>query len=299
MTGIFQGLRKRTEEVPELSFAELFPPYEESEETKDVREGFSQLPVDMIDPNPDQPRRYFDGEALMSLSESIRIHGILQPLSVTYDCTTGRYTLVAGERRLRAARLLGLHRVPAITIDADRGRSEELAIIENIQREDLNIFEEARAIASLISKYDMTQETAAAKLSVSQSYVANKLRLLRLSGEDEERILEAGLTERHARALLRLKEPSVRATALRHIISRSMNVAAAEDYIDKLLLPAEPVEKDAPEQKVKMGIRDIKLFCNSIDRAVETIKRAGVAVSTSRTDAPDHTEILICIPSRQ
>ena len=295
MTGILQGFRKRTEPEPQIDLAELFPPYEDEVET---REGYSEVPVDMIDPNPGQPRRYFDGEALMSLSESIRNYGILQPLSVTYDDCTGRYTLIAGERRLRAAKLLGMARVPTVTVNADPRRSEEMAIIENIQREDLNIFEEARAIASLITKYEMTQETAAAKLSVSQSYVANKLRLLRLSHDEAELILESGLTERHARALLRIKDQTVRTAALHHIISRSMNVASAEEYVDKLLAPSKEKAEDASRQKVKMGIRDIKLFCNSIDRAVDIIKRAGVPVSTSRTDAPDHTEILISIPNR-
>ena len=240
MTGIFAGFRRKTEEeIGELSLEELFPPYTEEEKTET---GLTHIPVDMIDPNPGQPRRYFDGDALLSLSESIRIFGILQPLSVTYDKAAGRYTLVAGERRLRAAKLLGLDRVPAVIIEADTCRSEELAIIENIQREDLNIFEEARAIASLINKYGMTQETAATKLAVSQSYVANKLRLLKLSAEEAELILEEGLTERHARALLRIKEPERRGMALRHIIKARMNVASAEEYVDGLLTP--PKKKD-------------------------------------------------------
>lgn len=291
MTGIFAGFKRRTDEAP-ATFAELFP----TEETYPEAGTLENLPVDMIDPNPGQPRRYFDGEALLALSESIRRYGILQPLSVTHDPMTGRYVLVAGERRLRAAKLLGLDRVPAVMVDADPAKSEELAIIENIQREDLNIFEEAAAIASLIGKYGMTQEQAASKLSVSQSYVANKLRLLKLSPEEAELILEAGLTERHARALLRVKDQGKRGSALRHIIRHRLNVAMTEEYIDRLLA-AENAPKPEPRQNVRMGIRDIKLFCNSIDRAVDTIKRAGVPVSASRTDAPDRTEILICIPN--
>lgn len=293
MTGIFAGFKRRCEEVNEATFDELFPPYEDEKETASPKEGMCELPVDMIDPNPGQPRRYFDGEALLALSDSIKKYGILQPLTVTYDTASGRYVLVAGERRLRAARLLGMDRVPSVVIEADRGRSEELAIIENIQREDLNIFEEARAIYSLITKYKMTQETAASKLSVSQSYVANKLRLLKLTANEAESILEAGLTERHARALLRIKDETQRCTALRRIISRRMNVAMTEEYIDGLL--TEPKQEKTDRQTVKLGIRDIKLFCNTIDRAVDTIKKAGVPVSTSRTDAPDHTEITISI----
>ena len=294
MTGIFAGFKTRR--IEDQTIAELFSPEEVFENAGEPASGtLSDLPVDMIDPNPGQPRRYFDGEALLALSESIKNFGILQPLSVTYDRETGRYVLVAGERRLRAARLLGMDRVPAVIIEADPKKSEELAIIENIQREDLNIFEEARAIASLLTKYGLTQEQAAARLSVSQSYVANKLRLLKLSPEEAGAILEAGLTERHARSLLRIRDSEKRGTALRYIISRRLNVAMTEEYIDRLLLPGDKKENAAPGQTVRIGIRDIKLFCNSIDRAVDTIKRAGIPVSTSRTDAPDHTEITISI----
>lgn len=296
MTGIFERFKVRqTEDTPEL--AELF-----SEGIGDVASPecgtLTHISVDIIDPNPGQPRRFFDGEALMALSESIKRHGILQPISVTYDAAAKRYTLVAGERRLRAAKLLGMETVPAVVIDADAGKSEELAIIENIQRQDLNIFEEARAIASLITKYGITQETASEKLSVSQSYVANKLRLLKLSPEEAELILEAGLTERHARTLLRLKETDRRTAALRHVIAHRYNVAMTEEYIDRLILAESDKKEPHRGQTVKLGIKDIKLFCNSIDRAVDTIKRAGVPVSTSRTDAPDRTEITICIPNR-
>ncbi len=291
MTGIFASFKKQHETEEAVGFDELFPPYEG--ESPRPKEGLCELPIDMVDPNPNQPRRYFDGEALLALSDSIKKYGILQPLSVTYDASTGRYTLVAGERRLRASRLLGMERVPAVIIKADEGKSEELAIIENIQREDLNIFEEARAIYSLISKYEMTQEMAASKLSVSQSYVANKLRLLKLTPEEAGSILEAGLTERHARALLRIKDGAKRSLALRHIISRGLNVAMTEEYIDSLI--SELAAERRKNQTVKLGFRDIKLFCNTIDRAVDTIKRAGVPVSTSRTDAPDRTEITISI----
>lgn len=295
MTGIFSGLRKKTYEAP-FSFEELFPA---DEAEPSAGSGLELLPIDMIDPNPVQPRRYFDGDALLALSESIKLHGILQPLSVTYSRPTGRYTLVAGERRLRAARLLGMERVPAVIIDADSEKSEELAIIENIQRENLSIFEEARAIASLLSKYEMTQEQAARALSVSQSYVANKLRLLKLSPEEAQTVLEAGLTERHARALLRLKDPMRRGAALRHIIAKALNVAMTEEYIDSLICTDSSDKEPLSRQRVRIGIRDIKLFCNSIDKAVDTIKKAGVPVSATRTDSPDRTEILICIPNKQ
>lgn len=257
---------------------------------------FEMLSTEKILPNPGQPRRYFDGEALLSLSDSIRRYGILQPLSVTYDSAADAYILVAGERRLRAAKLLGLPQVPAVILNADVQMSEELALIENIQREDLGMFEEARAIASLLTKYGMTQEAAANKLSVSQSYVANKLRLLKFSEDEEREICDSGLTERHARALLRIKDDAARRSAMRQIISRRMNVAGTEEYIDRLL--AADKKEQAGHQQIRLAVRDVRLFCNSIDRAVETIKRAGIEVATTRTDAPDHTEITISIPRR-
>lgn len=257
---------------------------------------FEMLSTEKILPNPGQPRRYFDGEALLSLSDSIRRYGILQPLSVTYDSAADAYILVAGERRLRAAKLLGLPHVPAVILNADVQMSEELALIENIQREDLGMFEEARAIASLLTKYGMTQEAAANKLSVSQSYVANKLRLLKFSEEEEREICDSGLTERHARALLRIKDDAARRSAMRQIISRRMNVAGTEEYIDRLL--AADKNEQTGHQQIRLAVRDVRLFCNSIDRAVETIKRAGIEVATTRTDAPDHTEITISIPRR-
>ena len=156
-----------------------------------------KIAVCRILPNPAQPRKYFDSGETLRLADSIRTHGILQPLCVRKPVSTGDlhdfdgvYELIAGERRLRAAKLLGLAEVPCIIVEADSLRSAELAIIENLQREDLNIFEEASAIAALIHMYGLTQEEVAAKLSASQSYVANKLRLLRFDEEEQRRILE-------------------------------------------------------------------------------------------------------------
>ncbi len=268
MSGILKGMKERT-----------------------VDGRVTELPVTLIDPNPSQPRRYFDGEALMTLADSIRRYGILQPLSVTKSGE--RYTLVAGERRLRAAKFIGLEKVPVALLDADAQTGEEMAVVENIQREDLNIFEEARAIASLVTKYSLTQETVAKRLSVSQSYVANKLRLLKLSPEEEAAILEAGLTERHARSLLRIRDEAQRSAALRHVVRRHLNVAATEEYVDNLLLREKTEKPPREEQNVKMGMRDVRLFCNSIDKAVESVKRAGVPVTTRRTDCAEKTEILI------
>ena len=175
-----------------------------------------EVPLSQLLPNPAQPRKKFDDEAIISLSESIKTYGVIQPLTVRKTYGSDRYEIVAGERRYRASILAGLRCVPCIIIDADSETSAALSIIENIQREDLNIFEEAEAISKLISIYELTQEQIAARLSVSQSYVANKLRLLRLGPDERALILQNSITERHARTLLRLHDKSSLRRALPH-----------------------------------------------------------------------------------
>ena len=173
------------------------------------------IPVDEIMPNKAQPRKEFESEALSVLAESIRKHGVLQPITVKRrrelsDYSIFKYELVAGERRLRASKIAGLGLIPALVLDVTDSESAELALIENLHREDLNIFEEAAAIASLMDLYDLTQVEVAEKLSLSQPAVANKLRLLRLSEAERRIILQNNLSERHARALLRVKDDEKR-----------------------------------------------------------------------------------------
>ena len=192
-----------------------------------------QIPIDQIVPNPGQPRRHFEEQAMRELAESVRQHGVIQPLSVQKNGSG--YVLVAGERRLRAAGMAGLTRVPCILVKASPRESAVLALVENLQRCDLHYMDEAAAIARLISSYGMSQEEAARRLGRSQPAVANKLRLLRLSGECVSLLRQYGLTERHARALLRLEGEEAQLAALRHIGERGLNVAASEEYIDVLL----------------------------------------------------------------
>ena len=191
------------------------------------------LPVDKIAPNPRQPRRRFEEQPLRELADSIRQHGVLQPLTV--QRTPEGYVLVAGERRLRAAAMAGLTHVPCILVRATEEDSALLALIENLQRCDLHYLEEAAAIARLITTYGLSQEEAARRLGRSQPAVANKLRLLRLSPECCDLLRRYGLTERHARALLRLEDEEDRLAAARHMGERGLNVAAAEAYVDDLL----------------------------------------------------------------
>ncbi len=252
------------------------------------RSAVRELPRELISPNPYQPRTAFPEESLLSLADSIRQHGFLQPLVVRKR--RDGFELIAGERRLRAANLLSLDLVPCIVIDADDRKSAELAIIENLQREDLSIFDQAGSIAALIDMYSLTQEEAARRLAVSQSFVANKLRLLRLSEAERTLVLENRLTERHARAVLRLDESSERLAALSHIASRGLNVAAAEAYVERLL--AERASARAPKRFV---LKDIRIFYNSIDKALTLVKEAGVEVERSLDEREDASVLTITI----
>ena len=286
---------------------EVTPPLPETE-TADP-DKVQRIETARIYPNPSQPRRIFNDDAILRLADSIRQYGIIQPLTVRCMNGTGTeesarvYELVAGERRLRAAKLLGLREAPCIVIEADSRKSAELAIIENIQRENLNMFEQAAAIASLIEIYELTQEKIARQLSTSQSYVANKLRLLRLTATERDVILKANLTERHARALLRLPSADLRIDALDHIISHDLNVSRTEEYIDELLAPdtGEPelTPPKKPELHKKFIIKDIRVFYNTIDHAVDTVKKAGIDIQSRKTEKDDVMELYISIPKKQ
>lgn len=251
-------------------------------------------------------RRIRCDESLAALAESIKEHGIIEPLIVRRVLGIGgeaEFTLVAGERRLRAAEMAGLTTVPVVSVEAGEVDAAILAIIENLHREDLSMFEEAASIQSLISLTGMTQEACAKKLSVSQSYVANKLRLLRLSDGEQEKIEENGLTERHARALLRLEDEEEREEVLSIIIKREMNVSRTEEYIEDLIcaksrLAERESKPKGSEQKRKLVIRDIRLFYNSIDHAVDVIKKSGIPVESTRKEVDEGVLISILLPKK-
>ncbi len=242
------------------------------------------IPIGQIRPNPSQPRKSFDERSLASLSDSIARYGVLQPITckAVADGSGGSsYEIVAGERRFRAAVRAGFYAVPVIVIEASGDESAELAIIENLQREDLTIFEEASAISSLIFIYRLTQSEAAERLSVSQPYIANKLRLLRFSEEERELILSASLSERHARCLLRITDADARLAALRHIIARKMNVSASERYVDGLLTEKSTPRASKPQ---KFICKDLRLFYNTLDRSAELMRSSGVPVKVERDE---------------
>lgn len=189
--------------------------------------GLKTLPLQKVEPNPDQPRRDFDPEALEALSESIAQHGILQPLTVR-EMENGYYQIIAGERRWRAARLAGLREIPAIVIEADDKKATELALIENLQREDLNPVEEAMGYSRLLEEYGMTQEDAAKRVGKSRPAVANALRLLQLQPEILEMVKTGALTAGHARAILTIKEPKKQKEAAQKIAALDLSVRQAE-----------------------------------------------------------------------
>ena len=246
-----------------------------------------------LSPNPQQPRRSFDEAALRELADSIRAYGILQPLTVRR--TPGGYQLVAGERRMRAARMAGLREVPCLVAQVDEQDAGMLALIENLQRRDLDCFEEAAAIARLISRYGLSQEQAAEKLGKSQSAVANKLRLLRLSPDCVRLLREHDLSERHARALLRLTDEEDRLKALQVIAARGYNVAQSEAYIEELL---KLKQKTPPPRLPTYIVKDVRIFLNTIRHSLGLMQRAGVEADMQREDTDDGILLTIRIPKR-
>ena len=272
--------------------------------TKELSRAVREVPTDRITVPEGRIRRIVYDEGLRALADSIREHGIIEPLIVRREEDEGdgeRFSLIAGERRLKAAELEGIRSVPCVSVEAGDIDAAVIAIIENLHREDLNMFEEAAAIASLIKLSGMTQDQCARRLAVSQSYIANKLRLLRLTENERELILDRGLTERHGRALLRLTPGNERMAVLRIMIDREMNVAAAEDYVESLICAQSRAaeirrQPDRSEQKQRLILKDIRIFYNSIDHAVDIIKKSGIAVSSSREETPDGTLISILLP---
>lgn len=253
------------------------------------------LSVSSIVPNPNQPRRVFARPALEELAESIRQHGVLQPLSVR-RLGAGKYELISGERRLRASKLAGLESVPCIVVNADQLESSLLALIENLQRRDLDFVEEANALQTLITTYHLSQEEAARRVGKSQSAVANKLRLLKLSPTLLEALRSGGLTERHGRALLRLPEAQ-RKEALAHIAREKLNVAQTDAYIDELLSPPPP--KPVKRPKPKIYIRDIRLFLNTLRRGLDIMQRSGLDAGCAQEEDEDTLTLTITIPKRK
>ena len=249
-----------------------------------------QIPIGRIEPNPKQPRKQFDYEALIGLAQSIKQNGVLQPLTVRTK-GNGEYELIAGERRLRASLIAGLTQVPCIELDVDADQSAILSLLENIQRQDLNFFEEAEGIARLIENWGMTQEQLAVKLGKTQSTIANKLRLLKLTKEERNTILSASLTERHARALLKLSEED-RALVLKQIIEKRLNVSETDRLIDAMTFPSQVKRGHKPVPIVK----DVRIFINTFTNAVNVMRRAGIDAIAVKQEYDEYLEYTVRIP---
>ena len=249
------------------------------------------LPVEDISPNPDQPRRVFSQPELEELAASIRALGVLQPLTVRRR--EGKWELVAGERRLRAAKLAGLSQVPCLSVQVDSQSSSLLALVENVQRRDLDFWEEALALRQILDTYHLSQEELARRVGRSQSAVANKLRLLKLPDEALALLRAHGATERHARALLRLDSPERQREAAEQVAARGLTVAQTEALVEQLL-------GDSPRRRKKPTfiLKDVRLFLNTLSRSLELVRSAGVDARCRRQDTDDEILLTIRIPRR-
>ena len=252
------------------------------------------LPTAEITPNPVQPRKQFNAEALEELSRSIKNYGILNPLTVR--CRGKSYELVAGERRLRAAKLAGLSEVPCILLDVNMEDASLIALIENLQRRDLDFIEEAMGLSQLIRMFGLSQDEAARRIGKSQSAVANKLRLLKLPKDVLESLRDNGLSERHGRALLRLPEANEQRMALAYMIENSLTVAASEEYIEALLREPEPSPEEKREPRKTMVLKDVRIFLNSLNRSLDLMKQGGIAAGMEREETEDSLILTISIP---
>ena len=255
-----------------------------------------EVNVASIHPNPYQPRATFDEESIAELAQSIQQVGLLQPLLVRK--VDDGYELVAGERRLRAVTSLGMEKVACIVQqDIEDESSAMMALIENLQREDLHYLEEAQCYQKLLETYGLTQEELANRLGKSQSSIANKLRLLKLSDEGKTAMTEKRLSERHARALLKLTDDKQRLDAVERIAEKGLSVKETEQMVEKTLNKAYDEKQDGakPRPKLMRIVRDYRLFMNTINQAVNQLRESGMTVEVEQSDRADGVDIKISV----
>ena len=249
------------------------------------------IPVDLIIPNKNQPRQYFDDETISELAESIKSVGIIQPLSVREN-ENGKFDLISGERRLRASKLAGLPKVPCVLIRAEKEDMDVMALVENIQREDLNYIEEAKAYIQLIEKFDFTQQQLAEKVGKKQSTISNKMRILKLGSEVIDLLIKNNLSERHARALLQIPDTPIRLRAIESIVKRDLNVRQTEELVERL--KAE-VLMNTNRKNIK-NVFNYKIYTNTIKQAYDTIMKTGIDADYNEEQFEDRVEVRIIIP---
>lgn len=248
------------------------------------------IPQEDIYPNPNQPRSRFDFDELEGLAQSIRQNGIIQPIAVRVN-VSGNYELISGERRLRASRLVGISLIPCIIMEASDEKSALFALIENMQRSDLGFFEEASAIEKLIVDFNMSRDDVCRKLGKAAPTISNKLRLLKLPEDVRLKITQEGLTERHARALLRLPTRAQLDRALSIISDKRLNVAESEKLIDQML----SADKSSKKPTVKL-FKDVRIFVNTLNHAVDTMRRAGIEADSAKSETDEYIEYIVRIP---
>lgn len=279
--------------VLDADFSNLTQPTAQNNPVNEVK--VVKVPITSIFPNPYQPRKTFSDDALTDLCASIKEYGVLQPLLVS-PASDGRYMLIAGERRLRASRLANLSEVPVIISEYTSQQIAEIALIENLQREDLHFLEEAEGYEQLMNEFHLTQEAMAARVGKKQSTIANKLRLLRLTAPIRRILIEAGLSERHARALLKLDDEAKRLEVLAVVVEKSYSVRQTEEYIAKLL---DSDDKQKDKKRRLVIVNDVRIYLNSIKQVVNSIKDVGIPVNMEQTVEGDEVIISLRIKNQK
>lgn len=255
------------------------------------------VPIDSVIPNPFQPRKTFSDESLQELSDSVKTYGVLQPLLVA-QLDGGQYLLIAGERRLRAAKLAGLANIPVLVGCFNSQEVAEVALIENLQREDLHFLEEAEGYELLLQEFSITQEQMAERVGKKQSTISNKLRLLKLSPAVRQILREQALTERHARALLTLEDEAAQQSVLQAVVENGLNVRQTEALIESLSEETAPEEAAVGRKRIKV-IRDVRIFLNTIKKVVGDLKGTGVKVKVKQDVDGNDIVLTMRIPTKQ
>ncbi len=256
-----------------------------SQENEKNKDQITEIKVELIKTNPFQPRQEFNQNEIEELAQSIDNFGLIQ--AITVRKIKAGYELVAGERRLRAAKSLGKELIPAVIKDFNDQEMAEIALIENLQRKDLNFLEEAQAYQRLLGEFDLTQKGLAARVSKSQSTIANKLRLLKLSTNVRKEILAANLSERHGRALLKLESEKEQLNIIAKIKDKELNVRESENLINKKM------NTSKSKSQIKHISDDLRLFANSLEQRISEIKNSGIKVKLERNDDKNSIEYYI------
>ncbi|TWT27005.1 nucleoid occlusion protein [Planomicrobium sp. CPCC 101110] len=267
-----------------------------TEVAKEQSEEVVKLPIEKISANQFQPRTVFDEEKIEELAKTIHMHGVIQPIVVRSSNEEGSYEIIAGERRFRAMRSLGWEEVPAIVRELSDRETASIALIENLQREELTAIEEATAYQNLLEIHEITQEALAQRLGKGQSTVANKLRLLKLPEEIQNALLSRTITERHARSLLQVKDSELQMKLFAETVEQNLNVKQLEEKVEKALSTEEPKKAKSKRKAVS---RDVRIAMNTIKESLSMVAKSGIDVTTEEEDHDDYYQITVKIPKKK